>query len=174
MRDKLQKAFVLFIIGAISGLSIWATNLVTFEQIDLNIENREKGFYKEILEIDPDAEITFIELEITSTFSELEIKLADGTVVGYVYKGIEKNSYGKVTTLVGIIDDEVKNVIISDSTNTPNYIKRIEKLYLSPFMGQDTSSVTFDTQTGASFTYGSVSESVVEATEYYNTERGGE
>lgn len=175
MRDKLLKAVVLFVIGVVSGLAIWGVNLLTEDTIDENILNREKGFYKELFEIDESVGINFVETTIEEGFYEIEITLAsDDSVVGYIYKGLENNNYGKVTVLVGVIDGEIQNVLISDSSNTPNFVKKIQKEYLGPFSGQSTDAVTYDTKTGASFTYGSVSSVVTEATEYYNTERSGE
>lgn len=173
MRDKLMKALVLFVIGVFSGVSIWAVNSLTEDQIALNVLNREKGFYKDIFELDESVEISFIETEISDGFYEIEIS-SEGNVVGYVYKGKQDNNYGDITVLVGIIDGEIQNVLISDSSNTPNFVKKIEKGYLSPFMGQSTTDVSFDTKTGASYTYGSVESVVTTATEYYNSERGDE
>ena len=174
MRDKLMKALVLFVIGVVSGLAIWGANLVTEDTIAFNVLEREKGFYKDIFELDSSVEITFIETELEDGFYEIEIKDADDEVIGYVYKGIEKNNYGNITVLVGVIDGEIQNVIISDSSNTPNFVKKIEKTYLTPFTGQSTSSVDYDEKTGASFTYGSVSDVVAMSTDYYNAERGNE
>lgn len=174
MRDKLLKALVLFAIGVISGLSIWAANLATEEQIELNVANREKGFYKELFDLDEDISITLIEVEIEDGFTEIQILLDDDSIAGYVYRGKEKNNYGEITVLVGIKDDMLSNVLISDTTNTPNFVKKIEKNYLSPFTGQSSDDVSYDAKTGASYTYGSVSNIVGMATEYYNAERSGE
>ena len=173
MQDKLIKALVLFFIGAFSGLSIWGVNALTKDQIELNIKEKEEGFYKELFNLDEDAVISFVELEIEDGFFEVEIT-QDGTVIGYVYKGEKNNNYGDITTLVGIKDGLVSNVVISNSSNTPNFVKKIEKDYLAPFSGQETDNVSFDAKTGASYTYGSVSEVVTEATDYYNSERGDE
>jgi len=174
MRDKFMKALVLFTIGVLSGVLIWGANMATEDTIALNVLNREKGFYKDLFELSSDTVIEFTETEVGDDFYEIEITLEDGTVVGYVYKGLDNNNYGKITVLVGIINGEIKNVLISDTTNTPNYFKKIEKNYLSPFSGQSTNDVTYDTKTGASYTYGSVSDVVAESATYYNTERGAE
>jgi len=178
MKDKLQKAFVLFVIGALSGLSIWAVNLATVDQIALNIKEKEDGYYKEIFDIDLSVEITTEEIEVEDGLFEVEIMTGseeDGfTTVGYAYKGSKKNNYGDITVLVGIEDSKIKAVIISDTSNTPNFVKKIEKEYLHQFVEQMTSNVSFDTKTGASYTYGSVTEVVTESVTYYNTERGAE
>ena len=173
MQDKLKKALVLFFIGVISGLSIWFINSVTADRIDDNVLGREEGFYKEIFEIDESVSISFTETEVEDGLFEIEIT-SEGNVVGYIYKGIKNNNYGNITVLVGVDNGEIVNVLISESSNTPNFVKKIENGYLEPFMGQDTENVTFDSKTGASYTYGSVEEVVTEATDYYNTERGAE
>ena len=172
MLDKFKKAFVLLVIGAFSGFTIWGVNELTFQKIADNQQLKEEGFYKDIFELDSDIEIEFSKAE-AGDLEEVTVTLkSDGSLVGYIYKGSEKNNYGSISVLVGISNDTVSNVIISTSTNTPNFVKKIEKNNLTPFMGQDTTDVTYDTKTGASYTYGSVSNIVTQAVEYYNTERG--
>jgi Na+-translocating ferredoxin:NAD+ oxidoreductase RnfG subunit len=168
-----MKALVLFFIGIISGLSIWGANQLTFENIEANELNREKGFYKDLFSIDEATEITFTTDELSDGFYEIIISDNSG-VIGYVYKGEDNNNYGKITVLVGIIDGEIENVIISSTTNTPNFVNKIESDYLDPFSGQSTNDVSFDSKTGASYTYGSVTDIVTSATDYYNSERSGE
>jgi electron transport complex protein RnfG len=173
LRDNLKKALVLFVIGVFSGVSIWGVNALTEDQIAANIQEKEEGFYKEIFNLDSDTVITFTETELSDGFFEIEIS-SEGSVVGYVYKGETNNNYGSITVLVGIEKGEISNVVISNTTNTPNFVKKIESDYLYPFSGQDTDDVSFDSKTGASFTYGSVTEVVTMATDYYNSERSGE
>lgn len=173
MLDKFKKALVLFVIGVVSGVSIWGVNELTYEQIDINVREKEEGFYKEIFNLDEDTVITFTETEVMTDLYEIEIT-SEGNLVGYVYKGMDNNNYGAITILVGIQNDEITSVIISDTTNTPNFVKKIENDFLDNFMGQAVDNVNYDAKTGASYTYGSVSMVVNSSVQYYQSERSGE
>lgn len=174
MLDKLKTAIVLVAIGAISGFLIWGTNEITAEGIADNNVLREQSYYASIFEVEGD--ITFTSTKIEGTLSEeVEIFDASGVSLGYVYKGTETNNYGDITVLIGITNEgTIKNVVISGTTNTPTFVKKIKDNYLSPFTGQSTDSVTFDERTGASFTYGSVETMVDAASTYFETNRGDE
>jgi len=182
MRDNLKKAFVLFLIGVISGLSIWAANEATEENIALNERNRELDFYREILTIDESVVLNTVDVDLSDILTEVTVYedvnenaiLDDGeTVFGLVYKGDTSNSYGDITVLVGVKDDAILSVAISGSTNTPNFVKKVEKNIRVSFEGMSVDDVSFDDKTGATFTYGSVKSIVTLATEAYN-ERGDE
>lgn len=175
MLSKLKVAIVLLVIGAVSGFLIWGTNELTYEDIIRNREIREQGYYKELFELDESATITFDKVEVTDDLEEIVIYDQDGVVVGYIYKSEDTNSYGDVVVLMGVRSDgTISNVIISSTTNTPTYVKNIRDNYLEPFSEQDASSVEFDSSTGASFTYGSVTKIVKSGTEYYEENRGDE
>ena len=175
MLDKLKKAVVLLIIGSLSGGIIFGVNALTEETISDNAIAKEEGFYKEIFSIDDEVSIEFVKVEVEDGLEEVVVTLKDdGSLVGYIYKYEDKNNYGDITVLVGIQEGVISNVVISASTNTPNFVKVIEKEYLSPFTDQDVTDVTFDVKTGASYSYGSVEKIVNMATEYYNTNRGDE
>lgn len=175
MLDKLKTAMVLVIIGAISGFLIYGTNELTNETILSARAEQELDFYRDIFDLDSDA--TFKQ-ELTETtldngLIEVVIELENGDVIGYVYKGSETNNYGDITVLVGItLDGVVKDVVISQSTNTPTFVKKIKDDYLPKFAGQDADDIVFDVRTGASFTYGSVSKFVEQSTTYFANERG--
>lgn len=178
MLDKLKTAMVLVIIGAISGFLIYATNEATYETIITARADQELDFYKDIFGLEED--VTLDKEMIDENTSELEngmIEVAvydtDGTLIGYVYKGSETNNYGDITVLVGIkLDGTIANVVISQSTNTPTFVKKIKDDFLGNFTGQAADSVVLDSRTGASYTYGSVSKFVTEGTSYFATERG--
>lgn len=175
MLGKLKTALVLVIVGALSGFLIWGTNELTNEDILLNRELREQAYYKDIFGLDESIEITYNAEIISDLLEEIIIYDVDNNVLGYIYKGTDKNNYGDIVILVGItIDDEVSNVVISSSTNTVLYIKNIKDNYLDPFVGQDTADVEYDSSTGASFTYGSVKKVVKAASSYYLENRGDE
>jgi len=94
-------------------------------------------------------------------------------VIGYIYKSLEKNNYGDVTVLVGIkVDGEISKVVISDTSNTPTFVNRIRSKYISNFMNQDTQNLTYDSKTGATYTYTSVATVVENASAYYLESRG--
>ena len=175
MLANLKKAFVLFLIGAISGLGIWVVNLATEDQIAENERNRELDFYREILTVDESYQLDTLEVDLGDGLVEVTVFELDNPTneFGLVYKGAQKNSYGDITVLVGIKDDAILSVIISGSTNTPNFVKRVEKNNLGNFEGMSVNDITFDDKTGATFTYGSVSDVVTLAVEAYN-ERGDE
>ena len=190
MLAKFKTALVLLIIGAISGGLIYVVNEITSPIIADNELTRKIGFYSEIFEVAEGQEIVYKDCtidasDIVDEDSTFELRdacpegltetfiydKADSSLIGVVYFGSEKNSYGDVDVLVGInVDGTIANVVISGSTNTPNFVKAIEKDYLSPFMGQlaDSIEITFDTSTGASYTYGSVSDVVNAAIAAYN------
>ena len=182
MLDNLKKALVLFAIGAISGLSIWAVNLATEEKIAENERNRELDFYREILTIDATSTLGTLEVELKDGITEVTVFedsningiLEDTeTVFGLVYKGETSNSYGDITVLVGLKDDAILSVVISGRTNTPNFVNHVEKNNLGNFTDMSVDGVTFDEKTGATFTYGSVKDVVTLATTAYR-ERGDE
>ncbi len=175
MRDDLKKAFVLFLIGAVSGLGIWVVNLATEDQIAENERNRELDFYREILTIEESYQLDTLEVDLGDGLVEVTVFELDNPTneFGLVYKGSQKNSYGDITVLVGIKDDAILSVVISGSTNTPNFVKRVEKNNLENFESMSVNDITFDDKTGATFTYGSVRDVVTLAVEAYN-ERGDE
>jgi len=176
MLAKLKTALVLVIIGGFSGLAIWATNEATYETIIENARIKEENFYKEIFDLDSDFEI---ESEKTDTDGlinqEVTIKNKNTQeVIGIIYRGYEKNSYGDMTVLVGIdLDGNISKVIISDTSNTPNYVKKLTKStdtvpsYIDHFANQSYDDFTIDSSTGASYSYGSVSKIVEAATNTY-------
>ena len=174
MLDKLKVAVVLVVIGAVAGLLIYGTNALTEEPIEINLLEQEENYYKEIFSLDETTEIDVVKHDLDGDL-EQEIIIRDtlGNVIGTIYKGSERNSYGDITVLVGIaVDGTIANVIIASTTNTPTFVKNIEKNYLPNFVGRDSSDVTFDAKTGASFTYGSVQGFVEAATAYYQANGG--
>lgn len=190
MLDKLKTALVLLLIGAFSGGLIYIVNEITAPIIAANELARKIEFYSEIFDQDevvfkdcttnPDdlipgeeqteEDITF-ELRDTcpADISETYIYDVADNYLGTVYEGQEVNSYGSVSVLVGINSDgSIAMVVINGSTNTPNFVKRIEKYNLDNFSNYTVDNVEFDTATGATYTYTSVSNIVEAAIEAYN------
>lgn len=167
MLAKLKTALVLLIIGAFSGGLIYIVNEITAPIIAENELNRKIEFYSEIFEVDPSVGVDFEECVSNCPEGITEITIyskEDGSMLGVIYSGSTKNSYGDVDVLVGINNDgSIAMVVISGSTNTPNFVKKIEQDYLSPFMGQDVNDVSYDSSTGATYTYGSVRDMVEKA-----------
>lgn len=176
MLDKLKTAVVLFVIATVAGLLIFLTNELTYDGIVANQLAREQAFYKEMFELDENMDITTLTVELDGVLAE-ELAIYDDqdTLLGYVYKGEDTNNYGDITVLIGVrTDGTIVQVIIAATTNTPTFVKKIETTYLAPFVDQDTSDVTYDERTGASYTYGSVQALVEAAAEYFQSERGGD
>jgi len=177
MFDKLKTAFVLVVIGAISGFSIYFVNQLTEGVIADNQKGDEYLIYSELFLLDEDADITveIIELDHEVLREEVIIYDENGDIIGYVYSGRDRNNYGLVTVLVGVTTDgKIKNVDISSTGNTATFVKIITDDYLSPFASQDINNITVDENTGASFTYSSVVLIVESAATYYLENRGGQ
>jgi Na+-translocating ferredoxin:NAD+ oxidoreductase RnfG subunit len=173
MASKFKTAIVLVIIAAFSGLSIFAVNDASEPGILENRRIREENNYKAIFGLDESVVISFEKTTIEDGLEEIEILDASDQVIGYIYKGENQNNYGEVVVLVGILPNQrIESVIISSTTNTPNYVNKIKGEILDNFAGQAVDEVTFDSKTGASFTYGSVKNTVIKATEYYEQNRG--
>ncbi len=175
MLDKMKTTIVLVIIAAISGALIFAANEMTKDTIIENRIIREENLYKEIFGLESDDVITYEKLSLDGNLAEeVTVIDSDGIIIGYVYKGDERNNYGDIIVLIGVnTNGTIADVKISETTNTPNFVKKIKDDYLSPFAGQSTSNVEFDDKTGATFTYGSVSKFVEAASDYFQN-RGDE
>lgn len=190
MLDKLKVAAVLFLIGAFSGGLIYGVHLGTKDRIEQNEIDKQIAYYREIFEVPNDQEIIYnacttdeseaaiegfeIMDECPEGINETIIRYKEtNELIGYAYLGKETNSYGDVNVLLGITEDGiVKQVVISSSTNTPNFVKKIEKEQLYKFSSVDVNEVEYDSYTGASYTYGSVSDVVQNATRFFDTVRG--
>lgn len=162
MVAKLKTALVLLIIGSLSGLTIVGVHNLTSPVIE---ENRLRAQYEDYVSMFPD--LADVEEESidddTSLTDKFTILDSDGNELGVIYRGEDTNDYGDVTVLVGIEDDTLKQVLISNHSNTPNYANIIIEDYLEPFSGQEVTDVSYDSSTGASSTYGSVQTIVEDA-----------
>ena len=171
MLNKFKTAFVLLLIGAFSGGLIYIVNDITAPIIAANEEARKVEFYSEIFGVDKEVGVNYEECSVCPEgLDEIVISSKDNQVLGVVYFGSTNNSYGQVDVMVGINNDgTIAMVVIAGSTNTPNFVKKIEKEYLSQFTNQtaDPETVEFDSSTGASYTYGSVQEIVEKAVTAY-------
>lgn len=179
MMEKLKTAAILMLIGVVSGFLIYLTNNITEDTIANNRDIQEKSYYFELFDLeveDPtDEQLTDITNNPNDTLNaEIIVYDETGTIVGYVYTATDNNSYGEVTVLVGVnMDGTISNVIISNSTNTINFVTKIRLDYLGNFAGQEISDVTFDAKTGATYTYTSVKTVIEDAATYYEANRGG-
>ena len=183
MFNKFKTAFVLVVIGGLAGLIIFGVNELTYERIEANIVEQEKSYYREIFDFDKDFNMF---LEINELNGELDQEIviyeADasgnkiaGVIYGYAYKDITKNNYGDITVIVGIdLAGNIAKVVIGSNNNTPTFVNKIESKYLFKFENQDISDYSIDTFTGASYTYGSVTNAIDLASSYYLTNRGDE
>lgn len=174
MQSKLISGFILFLVAAISGGIIFFINDITAPVIAQNLIDKQVALFSEAIdqELVIDEDFIYTETDING-LTEYVLTTPDGeTVIGYVYSQRSSNNYGDVDVMVGIIDGVIQNVVIVGSTNTPTFVKNIEKNYLEPFKTQSTTAVEFDSKTGATYTYTSVSQVVTEAVNYYNETRG--
>ena len=181
MLSKLKTALVLLLIGAFSGGLIYIVNEITAPIIAENELARKIDFYSEIFDQDSvqfkdcttDAAETGETFELRDScptaVSETFIYDTEDNYLGTVYEGSDVNSYGNISVLVGINNDgSIAMVVINNSTNTPNFVKRIENNYLGNFMDYTVDNVEFDSKTGATYTYTSVSKIVELAVQAYN------
>lgn len=183
MFSKLKTAFVLVVIGGLSGLIIFGVNELTYETIEANIEEQEKAYYRDIFGLDDNFNMY---LEVTLLDGELDQEIViyeadslgekiDGVNYGIAYKDIAKNNYGDITVIVGIdLDGKIAKVVIGSNNNTPTFVNKIKSNYLDGFINQDISDYSVDTFTGASYTYGSVTNAIMLASDYYLENRGDE
>ena len=183
MFSKLKIALVLVVIGGLSGLIIFGVNELTEERIQANIEEQEKAYYRDIFGIDDDFEMF---LDITELDGELDQEIViyeadgsgnkiDGVIYGVAYKDITKNNYGDITIIVGVdLTGKIAKVVIGSNNNTPTFVNKIKTKYLDSFTNQDISDYNVDTFTGASHTYGSVTNAIRLASDYYLESRGDE
>ncbi len=162
MFDKLKTALVLVVIGGLSGLIIYGINELTEDVIAENRLEQERSYYREIFELSSDAEILYDEENPEGEL--LEIFDIENNLIGFIFKGVEKNNYGEVTVLVGIYaDGTIAKVVISSTTNTPNYVKKITRDYIDNFTAQDIDDFDIDAKTGASYTYSSLVSAIKKA-----------
>lgn len=183
MFSKLKIALVLVVIGGLSGLIIFGVNELTEDKIEANIEEQEKAYYRDIFGINDDFKMF---LDITELDGDLDQEIVvfeaddngnkiDGVVYGFAYKDITKNNYGDITVIVGVdLTGKIAKVVIGSNNNTPTFVNKIKTKYLDGFINQDISDYSVDTFTGASYTYGSVTNAVRLASDYYLESRGDE
>lgn len=185
MFSKLKTALVLVVIGGLSGLIIYGINELTWERIEANIKAQEEAYYRDIFDLDDEFNM-FLEINELDGNLDQEIviyeadpenedlKLND-VIYGIAYKDITKNNYGDITIIVGIdLDGNIAKVVIGSNNNTPTFVNKIKTKYLDSFTNQDISDVSIDTFTGASYTYGSVTDAIDFASSYYLENRGDE
>jgi Na+-translocating ferredoxin:NAD+ oxidoreductase RnfG subunit len=183
MFNKLKTALVLVVIGGLSGLIIFGINELTEDTIQANIEEQEKAYYRDIFGIDDNFNMY---LDITELDGELDQEVViyeadasgnkiQGVIYGVAYKDISKNNYGDITVIVGVdLTGKIAKVVIGSNNNTPTFVNKIKTKYLDSFIDQDISDYNVDTFTGASYTYGSVTNAIGLASDYYLESRGGE
>ncbi len=165
MLDKLKVAIVLVIIGALSGFFIWGVNAITAPVIEDNAEVRELKLYEEMFQLSGDFTLETNTLSGTLV-KEVIIFDENGDEVGRAYQGYDMNNYGDVTVLVGVKGGTITEVVIQSTSNTVTFVNSVEKNYLPNFSNQSLSDVTYDSKTGATYTYSSV-KTIVQATVDY-------
>jgi Na+-translocating ferredoxin:NAD+ oxidoreductase RnfG subunit len=118
----------------------------------------------------PDMSVSDMEEETIEDddFITKKITVYDGSGIqlGYIFEGKDENSQGSITVLVGIEDGALKDVIISSTTNTPNYVQGLRDDYLPNLAGQSIDDIAYDSSTGATITYNSIQSIVDQAVLY--------
>lgn len=162
MLAKLKIAFVLLIIGSLSGLAIVGVHTLTEDRIEQNqLESQNKDY----LTMFPEMK-SFDDESIDDDDDVLDKKITvydgDDNEIGEIYRGHDMNERGNVTVLVGIHDDTLVDVIISDTENTPSYVEPLESNHISKLSGVEIENISYDSNTGATQTYDSV-QKVIDA-----------
>ncbi|MEC9484535.1 MAG: FMN-binding protein [Candidatus Izemoplasma sp.] len=165
MLDKLKVAIVLVIIGALSGFFIWGVNAITSPVIEENTQKRELALYEEMFDLTGEFTLETKSLDGVLT-KEVIIYDSNGQEVGRAYQGYDMNNYGDVTVLVGVVNNTITDVVIQSTSNTVTFVNTIEKTYLPRLSDQSLSDVSYDSKTGATYTYTSV-KTIVQATVDY-------
>ena len=152
MLYKLRIALTLLIVGLLSGGAIVFVHTVTEDRIQ---ENRELAELEDYQEIFPDmARADEEDIDHDVIDRRAKIYNADDEQIGEIYRGHDTNNFGDITVLVGItMDFEIKQVLVSQTENTPNYY---QDMPLENLAGQSTEDITYDTNTGATASYNSV------------------
>ncbi|MGM0436380.1 MAG: FMN-binding protein [Bacillota bacterium] len=167
MLEKLKVALVLLIIGAASGGAIYGVNVLTEPIIE---ENELEAQYEDYIDMFPDMSVSDMEEEAIEDddFITKKITVYDGSgnQLGYIFEGKDENSQGSITVLVGIEDGTLKDVIISSTTNTPNYVQGLRDDYLPNLDGQSIDDLSYDSSTGATVTYDSITNIIDQAVLY--------
>ncbi len=190
MLPKLKIALILFVIGAVSGAGIVGVNSFTEDIIEANRLREEHEAYFDIFGLDMPEEFD-VDEEPQDVYCRREVKGydadretigeivffcvadedvyeravaydKDGNRLGQVFRVDDVNNHGEISTLVAFDGNfEILDVRIVHTTNTPNYVQRIEDDYLGDFAGQDIRDVDFyDGSTGATITYNSIRQAV--------------
>jgi len=187
---KLRLALILFVIGALSGLSIVAVNSFTEEIIEQNYLRQELRIYFDIFgleeadkyEVDEEPRDVYCRREVKAYDSDREkigelrfycvedddiheravVFDGEGNRLGQIFRIDHENAHGEIITLVAFdTEQNIVEVRILRHSNTPNYVRRIEENHLEPFKGQNLDDVEFyDGRTGATVTYGSIRRAV--------------
>ena len=157
MLDKLKIAVVLLIIGSLSGLLIWGANELTVDRIE---ENRERARLAVYVDMFPDVDINrmaFEDIENSSVIEKITMYDSNGNLLGYALRGRQTNAFGFVNVVLGVDrNNNIINVVITDTDNTPTYYQPLVSNYFPNFKSQDIRNVSYDTSTGATSTYNSV------------------
>jgi electron transport complex protein RnfG len=167
MNKRLKLTLTLFIIGGLSGLLISQVNTITAPIIKEMQEQKELNLYKEIFpELDSFDKVV---VEEGSVIEYAELKDSEGVVVGYVYKTFANNSYGSITTLVGLsADGLVKDIKYSTFSQTPGFGDKVKNPeFMDQFKDVDASSLTVDYVSGATYSSILVDDLVHSAIEYH-------
>ena len=152
MLYKLKIALTLLIVGLLSGGAIVFVHTMTEDRIQENRELAELEDYQEIFPDMASAEEEDIDHDVIDR--RAKIYDADDEQIGEIYRGHDTNNFGDITVLVGItMDFEIKQVLVSQTENTPNYY---QDMPLENLAGQATDDITYDTNTGATASYNSV------------------
>ncbi|MFU8786023.1 MAG: FMN-binding protein [Candidatus Izemoplasmataceae bacterium] len=163
MLAKFKTAFVLLIIGMVSGGLIWGTNALTEERIERNRELARLTVYVEMYPtLDPN---NIVEEDIAHSAVTQKLTFYDnnGNLLGYAFRGTDNNAFGYVNVVVGINrSGKIVGVTITETTNTTTYVSGIVNNYLPNFTNQDIANLSYDSSTGATSTYTSVRK-IVEA-----------
>lgn len=168
MDNRLRGTITLFIIAALSGLSIFLVNNLTKDRIAANLIAKSEVLYEELFPSYDHYET--VEIEGTN-MKQITMYDSSNAVEGYIYENSGVNSYGDITVLVGIdTSDNIIGVKFLTINQSPGFKETVIEDTEENYTGITPGDVDdIDTSTGA--TYGStlVNDLVKEVVDYHVT-----
>jgi Na+-translocating ferredoxin:NAD+ oxidoreductase RnfG subunit len=161
MLTNLKQTSLLLLIAILSGLIIWGTYELTS---DIRFENAEKerlSVYLDIFEEADVTKLTFESIDAGTLSEQVTVYNNSDELLGYVLRGQDTNALGDIEVLIGInANNEIVAINIVDTDNTADYIKNLENNYLPNLINSGITTVSYDTNTGATISYGSIQKMI--------------
>lgn len=161
MLTNIKQTSLLILIALLSGLIIWGTYELTS---DVRFENAEKerlSIYLDFFEEADVTTLTFESIDVGTLTEQVTVYNKDGELLGYTLRGTDTNALGDIEVLIGInANNEIVAINILNTENTGDYINNLENNYLPNLINQGVTTVSFDTGTGSTISYGSIQQMI--------------